>query len=183
MVKPLRFFGFALLVSGLFFGGCAGYTQKSLLSERIKNVYVAPVKNAIDLSGEITDKNPFRVYRPGVEVDITNAIMNRFIFDGNLKVTLPERADATVEAKLVDYRRDALRYSDADDVEEYRLSITLDVAVYETRTHKVLWHETGVTGDTSFFLSGPRSISEDAAAQRAVEDLAKRVVDKTIEIW
>ena len=181
MVKRFSFFVF-LLLAGTFLPGC-GYTQKSLLSEKIKNIYVSPIKNAIDLSGEVNDKKPFRVYRPGIEVDLTNAVINRFIFDGNLKVSSPEKADATVEAKLVDYRRDVLRYSSGDDIQEYRLSITLDVAVYEARTHKVLWHETGLTGDTSFFLSGSRAISEDAAAQKAVDDVARRVVDKTIEVW
>ena len=180
MVKDLRVALFFLTVLAL--SGC-GYTQKSLLSESIKNIYISPIKNAIDLSGEVTDKKPFRVYRPGVEVDLTNAIINRFIFDGNLKVSSPEKADATAEAKLVDYRRDALRYSSGDDIQEFRLSVALDITVYETRTHKVLWHDTHLTGDTSFFLSGPRAVSEDQAAQKALEDVARRVVDKTIEVW
>lgn len=138
--------------------------------------------NAINLSGEITDKEPFRVYRPGIEVDITNAIINRFIFDGNLKVSSPEKADLILKAELVDYRRDALRYSDSEDIQEYRLSVRLDVTVTETGKQKVLWRES-VVGDSSFFLSGPRAISEDEAAQKAVEDAARRAVDKTIEIW
>lgn len=182
MVKQLRSF-LALALCAAVLSGCAGYTRKSLLSENFKNIYVAPVANAINLSGEVTDKEPFRVYRPGIEVDITNAVINRFIFDGNLKVSSPEKADLTVEAKLVDYRRDALRYSDSDDIQEYRLSVRLDVAVIETRTKKTLWHESELVGDTSFFLSGAHAISEDAAAQKAVEDAARRVVDKTIEIW
>ncbi len=163
--------------------GCAGYTQKSLLSEEFKNVSISPVVNAINLSGEVTDKSPFRIYRPGTESDLTNAIVNRFIFDGNLKVSVPEKADLTVEAKLVDYRRDALRYSDSNDVQEYRLSVVLDVSVVETRTHKILWHDGSLVGESSFFLAGAHAISEDAASQKAVEDAARRLVDKTIEIW
>src|SRR5574341_1211316 len=50
-----------------------------------------------------------RAHSPGIEVDITNAIINRFIFDGTLQVVSLEKADAVLEAKLVDYRRDALR--------------------------------------------------------------------------
>ena len=162
--------------------GC-GYTTKSLLPDKIKVIYVAPVKNAIDVSSEIDEKNRLRVYRPGVEVDLTNAIINRFIFDGNLKVGKPEGADAVVEAKLIDYRRDALRYSDADDVQEYRLSLVLDVTVYQSPGRKVLWHDKALTGDTSFFLSGTRAVTEDEAVAKAVEDTASRVVEKTIEIW
>lgn len=162
--------------------GC-GYTTKSLLPSNIRSVYVAPVKNTIDLSSEISDKNRFRVYRPGVEVDLGNAIINRFIFDGNLKIAKPEKADAVVEAKLTEYRRDALRYSGGDDVQEYRLSIKLDVAVLEARTHKILWHEQEVVGDTTFFLSGPLALTEDEALTKVVDDVARRVVEKTIELW
>lgn len=162
--------------------GC-GYTQKPLLPEGVKTVYVSPFKNAIDLSAEISDKQRFRVYRPGVEVDLTSAVVDRFIFDGNLKIADEKSADAVVQAKLIDYRRDPLRYSESDDIQEYRLSITLDVVVFQQPSHKTLWHDTGLIGDTTFFLSGPRAQSEDEAVAKAVEDLARRVVERTIEIW
>ena len=184
MVSPAtgRLASAAALAAALAFAGC-GYTTKSLLPENIKNIHVAPVRNAIDLSGEISHEDTFRVYRPGVEVDITNAVINRFIFDGNLKITGPEKADAIVESKLVDYRRDPLRYTKGDDVQEYRLNVVIDCAVYQMPDRKVIWHETRLTGDTTFFLSGPRAVSEDEAVTRAVEDLARRVVEKTVEIW
>ena len=182
MVKRSAFFLLLLSFLTLQNSGC-GYTTKSLLPENIKSICVNPVKNTINLTGEISDKDRFRVYRPGVEVELTNAIINRFIFDGNLKVVAPEKADAVVEAKLVDYRRDPLRYSAGDDVQEYRLTIILDVTVYEAQNHKVIWHESNLAGDTSFFLTGPRAVSEDQAATKAVEDVARRVVEKTIEIW
>lgn len=161
--------------------GC-GYTNQSLLPSDVKSIYVAPVKNTIDLTGETGDKSRFRVTRPGVEVDLTNAIRNRFIFDGTLKVASEDKADAVLEAKLTDYRRDALRYSEGDDIQEYRLSVVMDVAVYRASDRKVLWRG-GVTGDTSFFLSGGRAVSEDEALSQAVEDAARRVVEKTVEIW
>ena len=161
--------------------GC-GYTTKSMLPENIRRVHVPPVKNSIDLSSEISDKTPFRVYRPGLEVDITNSIINRFIFDGQLKVTSDEKADARLEATLVDYRRDALRYSAGENIQEYRLSVTIDAMLVQKSDKKVLWHER-VTGDTTFFLSGPRALSEDQATAKAVEDVARRVVEKTIEYW
>ena len=95
----------------------------------------------------------------------------------------PDKADAVVEAKLVDYRRDPLRYSDGDEVQEYRLSITLDVLVYQASDKKPIWHETSLSGDTTFFLTGSHAVSEDDAVTKAVEDTARRVVEKTIEIW
>ncbi len=160
-----------------------GYTTKSLLPADIKTIAIQPVKNTIDISSEISDKNRFRVYRPGVEVDVTNAIINRFIFDGNLKVVSSERADAVIEAKMTDYSRDPLRYTDGDEVQEYRLSIRLDVVVYQSRDHKILWHDQNLVGDTTFFLSGAHALTEDEALVKVVDDVARRVVERTIELW
>lgn len=161
--------------------GC-GYTTKSMLPENIRRVSVPPVKNNIDLTSEISDKTPFRVYRPGMEVELTNAIINRFIFDGQLQVTADEKADARLNATLVDYRRDALRYTEGEDIQEYRLSVTVDAALVQKSDGKVLWSDR-ITGDTTYFLAGPRSSSEDQASVKAVDDVARRVVEKTIEYW
>lgn len=171
-----------LLLSLLALAGC-GYSNQSLLPEHIKTVYVPPVKNAIDLSVEISDRDRFRTYRPGLEVDLTNSIINRFIFDGNLKIAREAGADAIVNAKLIDFRRDPLRYSDNDDVQEYRLSIVVEVEVRDVRNNKVIWRDNHLTGDSTFLLSGSRAISEDQAAAKAVEDVARRVVERTLEVW
>ena len=161
--------------------GC-GYTTKTLLPENLKSVHVSPVTNAIVLSEEITDKTPFRVYRPGLEVELTNAIINRYLFDGTLKISMHEKADAIVETSLVDYRRDALRYSEGEDIQEYRLSIVIDAKMIQKSDGKVLWSKR-IIGDTTFFLAGSRAISEDQASSRAVEDVARRVVEATIQYW
>ncbi len=182
MVSSARRPFFAVLALAVVLSGC-GYTTRSLLPDSIKAVHVTPVKNAIDLTQETDNAGRFRTYRPGVEVDVTNAIINRFIFDGSLRIAPLERADAVVEARLIDYRRDPLRYSESDDVQEYRLSVLLDASVYQLPERKLLWHEASLAGDTTFFLSGPRATSEDEAVTIAVEDVARRVVEKTVEIW
>ena len=174
-----RFCSLILISASL--AGC-GYTTKSLLPENIRRVSVVPVTNAIVLSEEITDKTPFRVYRPGLEVELTNGIINRYIFDGTLKVVSADKADAVLETSLVDYRRDALRYSEGEDIQEYRLSIVIDAKMTQKSDGKVLWSKR-ITGDTTFFLAGSRAISEDQAANRAVEDVSRRVVEATIEVW
>ena len=164
--------------------GC-GYTNRSMLPEHIRTIHVLPVANGIDLSREISHKERFRVYRPGLEVDVTNALVNRFIFDGTLKVvSSPDKADSILEAKLIDYRRDPLRYNDSEEVQEYRLNIVLDVTLRENGPGgKVLWHSAQLTGDTTFYLSGSRAVSEDEALVKVIEDVARRVVESTVEVW
>ena len=178
-----NFFSTPLVISLLLLTGCGGYTTKSVLPDNIKTIHVMPVKNAINLATEVSDQESFRVTRPGLEVELTNAIINRFIFDGNLKVVMPDKANAVVEATLIDYRRDALRYTESDDVQEYRLSVTMNVVLRQTTDNKVIWQQDNLVGDTTFFLSGSHATSEDEAVVKAVDDAARRVVEKTIEIW
>ena len=187
MVSTKRFLSFFLaagfLAAGVLSQSGCGYTTKSLMAADVRSIHVLPVKNVIDLASELSGNDRFRAYRPGLEVDVTNSIINRFIFDGNLKVVSSEKADAVMEVTLVDYRRDPLRYSDSDDIQEYRLSVTVDAGLYRNNAaHEGFWKER-ITGDTTFYLSGSRAISEDQAAAQAVEDLTRRVVERTIEHW
>lgn len=171
---------FTLLVA-VIFSGC-GYTMKSNLPDDIKTIYIAPIKNEIDLTTEIVDKGKYKSYKAGLEVDIMNAIINRFIFDGTLKVMKRDNADAVLEAKVIEYTRDPLRYTSGDDVQEYRLNVTIQAVLYNARTRRVLWRG-DVSGDSDYFLSGPRAVSEEQALSKAVEDVARRVVEQTIEVW
>lgn len=171
---------FVFLASAVL-SGC-GYTMKSNLPEDIKTIYVAPVKNEIDLTSEIVDQGRYKSYKAGLEVDIMNAIVNRFIFDGNLRVMKRDSADAILEAKVLEYSRDPLRYTSGDDVQEYRLTVIIEAVLYNARTRRVLWRG-NINGDSDYFLSGPRSISEEQALSKAIEDVARRVVEQTIEVW
>ena len=110
------------LVSGVLFSGC-GYTTKSTLPKSIKTIHIDRLKNSIDFTTG-TNRN---VYLPLLEVDVRNAIVDRFLFDGNLKIAEPQMADLVLKGELTQYSRSALRYTDDDDVEEYRVQITVSL--------------------------------------------------------
>lgn len=180
--KYYLFLFLSLLLSLGVITGC-GYTQKSLLPEHIKSIHIRPFTNSIDLSQEITSKSRFTTYRPGLELELTNAVIDRFIFDGNLKVVPEEKADAVVQAQLTGYRRDVLRFAGENEPTEYRLSVIVDISVTDRHEDKALWHEANLVGDTTYYLSGPLARTEDEAVAEAIEDLARRVVEKTLEVW
>ena len=62
--------------------GC-GYSRGSLLPDHFKTIYVDNFKNSISIDNEVTEASRYSVYRPGLENDITNEIVERFVFDGN----------------------------------------------------------------------------------------------------
>lgn len=158
--------------------GC-GYTTGSTLPSYLKTIYVDHVINSIDYSSD----RRRNVYFPLVEVKARDAIINRYLFDGNLKAAQEESADLILNVELTSYQRTALRFTDADDVEEYRVYVIVNMEMYDTKKEEIIWSEGGFTGEATYFLEGPNATTEESAVDEAVLDLARRIVERTIEDW
>ncbi len=179
-MKKLIFF---LLVVVLI-SGC-GYTTGSLLPGHIETICVRPFRNKIELAEELTpEQYRFRTYRTNLETDITKEVIDKFINDGNLRVVEEENADLILNAELIDYLRQPVRYgSDNETVEEYRISIVCSVVVRDISKDTIMWQEGRVIGDSTYNLSGTYAASESSTVQAAVSDLARRILNRTIEGW
>ncbi len=168
------------------FTGC-GYTTRSAIANKYKTIYVVPFVNKIDITKETDTGNKYKIYRPLLETDISKAINNKFLFDGNLKPIKKETADLVLKGELAAFTRDALRYSDDNDVEEYRLNIIVNLSLWSNKEDKMLWEESNFTGDTTYFTSFYPIVTErkeeGVAVNDAINDLARRVVERTIEEW
>ncbi len=163
-------------------GGC-GYSRGSLLPSHLKTVYVDNFKNMINVGREVTEASRYTLYRPGLENDITDAVVDRFVFDGNLRIASREEADMVLSGKLIDYRQEPLRYDKNDNVEEYRIKITVDLELENTVDKEIMWKEAGFIGEATYKKIGRLATSEDTARQEAIEDLARRIVERTVECW
>lgn len=160
-----------------------GYSTRSGLASHLRTVYIKPFTNKIDLTQLTTDYERFPLYRPGMEIDVTNAVIDRFQFTGLLRPSRSDNADSRLEGELVEFRRDALRFNASQQVEEWRLSVVVNVQFYDLHGNLLLWEESRLTGDTTYFELGANAEAESVALDRAVEDLARRVVERTVESW
>lgn len=174
---------FILFLSFLFLINGCGYSTKSLLPADQRNIYVEPFLNQINITAETSQKSAYRIYRPLLEADITKVVIDRFIYDGNLKITSFEKADLVLSGQLVDYNRQPLRYLSGDNVEEYRLNVVVNMQLKDAKNDVLIWEENNFIGDTTYFTSGSLAKSEDTAITEAVKDLARRIVERTIEGW
>ncbi len=172
-----------LILTVLFFISGCGYTTGSLLPEHIKNIHVKNFTNKIPLTQESTDRNAYKTYRPLLEVDVTQSIIDKFIFDGNLRVTRAEDANIILEGSLVDFRREVTKYGDDDNIDQYRIAIMVDMELTDVATGKTSWVQKSFSGSDYYFTTGAQAKSEDTAITDALSDLARRVVERTIEAW
>lgn len=162
--------------------GC-GYSTRSMISSKFKTIYVRPFVNKIDITKETNVAVKYKIYKPILETDITNKVINRFLYDGNLRPTKEETADLILKAELIEFRRDPLRYTDTDEVEEYRLNLITNISLWDNKENKLIWEEKNFVGDTTYFTTGSLAKSEDTAILGAIEDLARRIVERTVEEW
>jgi len=181
MSKKIFFLiSFAFLIFCLT--GC-GYTTRSMIQGKFKTIYVEPFVNKVDFTQEAYSGNKYRIYRPTLETDITRSVSNKFLFDGNLKPTKEASADLILKGELIEFRKDPLRYNENNDILEYRINLVVNLSLWDKNENKLLWQENGFTGNTTFFTTGTLAKSEDTAVNDALNDLARRVVERTVEQW
>ena len=162
--------------------GC-GYTTRSMANSKYRTIYVSPFLNKINITNSADAANKYRIYRPMIETDITRAISNRYLFDGNLRPVNEERADLVLKGEVVEFRKDPLRYDNSDNVSEYRINLVINISLWNRLENKLIWQENNFTGDTTYFASGAQAITEGAAVTNALNDLSRRVMERTVEQW
>jgi len=162
--------------------GC-GYTTRSMISDKYRTIYIAPFANKVNITQEGYAENRYRIYRPLLETDITKTVSDKFLFDGNLKPVKENAADLILKGELMEFRKDPLRYTESDVVEEYRINLIVNLSMWDKKEDKLVWEEKNFTGDTTYFTSGSSAKSEATAINDALTDLARRIVERTVQQW
>lgn len=174
------------IVLGLFLvlglTGC-GYTTNSLLPPELNSIHVSNFVNKIDPAAEVSDKRMSYTYWPGLENQITRAVIDGFIFDRHLDVKSEAKATMTLKGELTDYKQYPLSYDGAENVQEMRTQVTVNLELYNSATGELMWEEKGFTGWSTYSLDGPNATTEAEGVRRAVSDLSLRVVERVVEAW
>lgn len=173
-VLKMRWFVLGLALAA--FSGC-GYTSKTKLPRDIQSIYIETVLNKIPIEQMYS-------YQPGLEMDITNAVIQRLQVDGNLKVVSDKsKADAILSTDLKAYEQEGVRFNSLEGVSEFRLFIVLALTLTHRETEEVLWAEPNFSGNDEYFVTEVRSMGQRSATTKAIDDLAKKVVDRITEDW
>jgi len=162
--------------------GC-GYTTRSMVSSEYKTIFISPFANKIDITKDTESGTKYKIYRPMLESDVTRVVNNKYLFDGNLKPVDKDSADLILEGEVVDFRKDPLRYTDNDEVYEYRINVVVNIKLWNRKNDTMLWQENNFTGYYSYFTQGPNTGTEGSTINKAIEDLARRIVERTVEQW
>ncbi len=169
--------GVALLALAVI--GC-GYTTRSFTYDG-NAILISPVVNKIDITSETRKYSNYTTYPILLENRLTNEIVTQFNIDGGLKVVNDDPEALKLSCTITDYKKETMRYTESDDVKEQRLRLFVQVILVGKDAAEL--KNKNITGETSFFLTGPNQKSESAAQMDLIEDTARRIVEAVVEEW
>ena len=147
--------------------GC-GYTTGAIRGAGISSIYVPIFKN--------------NTYEHNVHVTVTDAVINELILDGNLRLLKHEEADTILEGQVIRYKTEPLGYDKNNDVEQYRMVVTAKVVFRNLKKDEIIWTQ-NIEGSFAYYASGKLGMSEKAAADEAIENLARNIVSEVVNFW
>ena len=161
--------GAGILVAALGLAGC-GYTVRGNLPSHIKTISVPIFAN--------------RTQQPGVEGLITRAVVEAFSANGRLRPASADQADAILEGEVTGYGVTAIAFDQSANITIYRLAVSLNLTLRDTRDKKVLFAQDGFREQTDFRVQGAVSSTisreQDALGAAAVE-IGRSVVSLAIQ--
>lgn len=169
----------AIFLCFLTIAGC-GYTTRGFVYKE-KMIYISPVINKVNITSERRAYSSYNTYPILVEKRLTNALINKFNVDGNLKVTDTKSNSLRLKCEIRNYDKESLRYADNDNVTEQRLRLYVHCDLYNKDGE--LLKSKNVVGDTTYFLSGKLAKTESSAQTDLIDDTARRIVEAVVEEW
>lgn len=194
MKHPKKFLALIAALGGVFYllTACGDMPTKKALPDNIQKLAVPVFEN--------------KTGQPDVENLLTKKVVQNFIVDGRLQVAPKESADAVLQGTVQRYDRIVLT-RDANQVpQQYKLQVVVDLDFVEIKTGEHLWSTKaqfsltpGVEGPQEEFdstnlrslreftnyyvfnVAGVPPEAESVALDRVLEQMASRVVRRTLD--
>ena len=122
-------------------------------------------------------------FKYGAERVLTDSVIDEFVADGTLDVAGEDVADSKLQVEIVNYKKEALSYDVQEVVKEYNLAIVVSGTFTDLINNQVLWQEPSMYESVSYYAIGPNAETEDDALDRLAEELARKIVNRTLQGW
>lgn len=148
--------------------GCGPYSFKgSSIPPHIKTIAVPLFE---DRSSEFQIKEK-----------LTDAVINEITRDNSLKIAGENQADAIVYGKIISVSDQAYNYNQNEQVNSYRVYITVEVEVKDVKNAKPLWKERW--RQWGEYVLDPTTDARQEGIDNALKKIAEDVLNKTVSGW
>lgn len=145
--------------------GCGVYSFSGSMGSNIKTIAVPIFDN--------------QSVEYGIAEDLTTGVIDKFVSDNTLKVIPKSNADAVLSGTITKYDRVAYTYDENDQVQEYRVDITVNVNLTKS-DGTVIWEEPSLS---AYGIYNAADETEEDGKSRAIAKVAEDIVNRTIRDW
>lgn len=145
--------------------GCCGYSVRALLPPNLKTIAVQPVEN--------------QTSRPGLDVQLTDRLVQGFTRDGSLRIADIERGDIVLTCKIGGFEKLPQTYDAGQAIATWRVTLQAQVEARERVKTKAIWAGPA-TADVSYDAV---SETEEQGVARALDRLSAEIIRRTLIAW
>lgn len=122
--------------------------------------------------------------KPDVETIVTTALVDEFVKSGIVKV-VEENADATLIGAVTSYDLTPVSFNKNDVIQEYRLTIKIEVSLVRKSDGKVVWQDKNITDYEDFKVTttdiNATKTAELDAVKKMANDTARLIKERILE--
>lgn len=122
----------------------------------------------------------------GLDEEITQAVITRFVDDNHLKIVSESDANAVLSGSVVDYKNSVFGFTGREQAQEYRVTITVAVRLMDKVKNRELWRDDDMVKTQNYYVisvPGQEPQDEVSGRKQAVQKIADEILSRTIENW
>ena len=171
--RPARVLSASLLISCLWLAGCGVYgTTPGQLPGHIKTISIPTFEN---LTTQV-----------GLDQEVTQAIVDRFVADNNLRVVDENDANAVLSGAVTRYSNAIFGFTGNVEAEQYRVTVTISVRMFDKVKNREIWKDEGLSRTSNYYVvevAGQPAQDETTGRNRAIQKLVDEVISRTVDTW
>ena len=153
-------------------GSCAYSVRASSLPPHLKTVAIPVFENATT--------------QYQLEQEITDAVIQRFVQNNQLRVVDERSANAVLRGKVMVYRNNVFGFSEQTKAQEYRVTITVSIVFKDLVKNRELWTDEALTKSSNYYVQdvpGQTAKTETDGRREAVVKIADEILARTVQGW
>ncbi len=127
-----------------------------------------------------------RTTQPGLESEVTEAVVDRFVRDNNLRVVGENEADLLITGAITGYSNAVFGFNAREQAQEYQVALTVSLTAKDRVKNREMWRDDNLVRTANYFVvAAPgQEVQDEATGRRnAIEKIADAVLNKTVEGW
>ena len=121
-----------------------------------------------------------------LENEITDAVIQAFVEDNNLRVVDEASANAIIRGTIITYRNSVFGFQATTGAQEYAVTIAVKIVFKDLVKNRELWNDENLIRTANYYVQdvpGQEARTELDGRKEAIDKLADEILTRTVQSW